>query len=98
MSSHLISFLSDANDFIIAFRNAIELSIPHIYLSALPWLRRTSKVAEIFGPMFPNTITLTVQGIEHQQRTLLDLRGHTSFVKSVSFQSDGSRIVSGSLD
>ena len=61
-------------------------------------MRRSSKVAEIFGPWFPNTITVTVQGIKHRQGTLLDLRGHTDFVKSVSLQSDCSRIVSGSLD
>jgi len=61
-------------------------------------VRRSSKVAEIFGPWFPNTITVTVQGIKHRQGTLLDLRGHTDFVKSVSLQSDCSRIVSGSLD
>ena len=100
MSLRLISFLRDAKDFIITFRDVIEFSIPHIYLSALPWLPRTSKVAKLFGPWFPNTIILTVQSLEHRhrQRTLLDLRGHTSYVKSVSLQSDDSRIVSGSLD
>ena len=82
----------------MVFRDVLELSAPHIYLSALPWVRRTSKIAEIFAPWFPNTISLIVQGIEHRQRTLLDLRGHTASVKSVSLQSDCSRIVSGSLD
>jgi len=98
MSPRLISFLYDANDFIISFRNVIERSVPHIYLSALPWVRRSSMVAEIFGPWFPNTITVTIQGIERRQRTLLYLRGHSDSVKSVSLQSDCSRIVSGSSD
>src|SRR6266568_6575719 len=55
MSHRLASFLRDANEFIITCRTVIEVSIPHIYISALPCLRQTSMVAKVFKPMFPNT-------------------------------------------
>ena len=99
MSHRLASFLRDANEFIITFRTAIEVSIPHIYISALPCVRQTSMVAKIFKPEFPHTLTLRVQGVEQEeQRTLLDLRGHTDSANSVCFSPDGLRIASGSSD
>jgi WD40 repeat protein len=98
MSPRLVSFLHDADEFIITFRAVIELSVPHIYISALPCLRRTSMVAKIFKPMLLNTVTLTVRGAEQQRRILLDLQGHTKVVRSVRFSPDGSCIVSSSDD
>jgi len=99
MSHRLASFLRDANEFIITFRTAIEVSIPHIYISALPCVRQTSMVAKIFKPEFPRTLTLRVQGVEQEeQRTLLDLRGHTDSANSVCFSPDGLQIASGSSD
>ena len=87
----------DANEFIVVFRDAIELSIPHIYLSALPGVHETSKIAKNFRSSFPSTVKLTVKGRE-RQRLLLELRGHTNGVKSVAFSADGTLIASGSGD
>ena len=43
------TFLHDANEFVIVFREVIEMSVSHIYLSALPSVYRSSKIAEVFG-------------------------------------------------
>jgi WD40 repeat protein len=88
--------LQDANYFVVAFREVIESSIPHIYLSALPSSHRTSKVAEVFTAKYPSTIKVTAHGIQHRPKQVVELRGHTSEVNSVCFSADGTRIVSGS--
>jgi WD40 repeat protein len=48
-------------------------------------------------PQFGGTGTLKLWDAQTGQQTLT-LQGHTSFVRSVAFSSDGQRIVSGSED
>ena len=98
MSQNLSTFLHDANHFVITFREIIEMNVPHIYLSALPSVHRTSKIAEVFRPLYPFTVKVTARGFQKQQNILLELRGHTGAVRSVGFSPDGTRIVSGSED
>jgi WD40 repeat protein len=98
MADNLVTFLYDANQFAVAFREVIESSVAHIYLSALPSVHKTSKIAEVFMPRYPFLTKITAEGIQLQQRPLLELRGHASFVTSVGFSPDGIRIVSGSYD
>ncbi|KAJ7430063.1 hypothetical protein B0H11DRAFT_1839265, partial [Mycena galericulata] len=47
---YMTDFLVDTNEFVLSSREAIETSVAHIYLSALPCLRPTSKVAKAFWP------------------------------------------------
>ena len=98
MGKDLATFLQDASEFVVAFQEAVGLSVPHIYLSAIPSLDRRSKISEVFQPKYPSTIKMTVQGIAQERKPVLELRGHEDFVCCVRFSQDGTRIVSGSYD
>ncbi|EMD32809.1 hypothetical protein CERSUDRAFT_161328 [Gelatoporia subvermispora B] len=97
-SLNLTKFVRDANNFVIIGKDAIELSVPHIYLSVLPSVHRTSTVAVAFWPRFLNRPVLEASGVSTTPRTLLHMQGHTKAIKSVAVSSDGRRIVSGSDD
>jgi WD40 repeat protein len=98
MADNLVSFLYDANQFAVTFREIIESSVAHIYLSALPSVHKTSKIADIFVPKYPSLAMITAEGIQPQQRPLLELCGHAKCVTSFGFSPDGTHIVSGSDD
>jgi WD40 repeat protein len=98
MADNMVTFLYDANQFAVAFREVIESSVAHIYLSVLPSVQKTSKIAEVFMPKFASLAKIIAEGIQVQQRLLLELRGHTDCIRSVGFSPDGTHIVSGSDD
>ncbi|KAJ7503976.1 hypothetical protein B0H11DRAFT_1710483, partial [Mycena galericulata] len=91
----LTEFLGDANEFVLSSLEAIETSVAHIYLSALPCLRPTSKVAEAFWPKFDRVPLLHLTGIQRQQEAALILKAQAA-VLSIAFSVDGARIASGS--
>ncbi|KAJ6578266.1 hypothetical protein B0H19DRAFT_1020632 [Mycena capillaripes] len=99
---YLTEFLSDANEFFLSSLEAIETSVAHIYLSALPCLQPTSTLAQAFWPKFNHIPRPHCTGIQRRQEAALILtlqaQGHTNWVLSVAFSPDGARIVSGSLD
>jgi len=95
LTPNLVAFLLDAT---VAFREVIELSVAHIYLSALPFEPTTSKIAQVFKAKYPYMSSITAQGVQHEQKPLLDLRGHASYVRSVGFSPDGTRIATGTSD
>ena len=76
MTKKFSTLLHDANDFVITFREVIELSVSHIYLSALPSVHKSSKIAEIFGCKYPSTMKVTVKDIEEHLKILLELTYH----------------------
>ncbi|KAL0945101.1 hypothetical protein HGRIS_004254 [Hohenbuehelia grisea] len=98
MTEALRTLLFDVNDFIVAFRDAIELSIPHIYISGLANVHFTSEVACHYKQRWNNIPRIHAEGISKKRNSLLHLRGHTDGVTSVAFSADGRRIVSGSCD
>src|SRR6266704_7219967 len=98
MSENLATFLYDANELAVTFREVIESSVAHIYLSALPSVHKASKIVEVFMPEYPSLIEITTHGMQQQQRPLLELRGHTSSVLCIGFSPDGTQIVSGASE
>src|SRR5258708_7837645 len=98
MTQNLSTFLQDVNHFVIMFREVIELSAPHIYLSALPSFHKTLKIAEVFMAKYPSTIKVTARGIQHRRTPVLELRGHLASATCVCVSADGTHIVSGSTD
>src|SRR5258705_6216003 len=98
MTQNLSTFLQDVNHFVVVFREVIELSAPHIYLSALPSFHKTSKIAEVFMAKYPSTIKVTARGIQHRRTPVLELRGHLASATCVCVSADGTHIVSGSTD
>ncbi|KAJ7224877.1 hypothetical protein C8J57DRAFT_1148246, partial [Mycena rebaudengoi] len=95
---YMTEFLADANEFVVSSLEAIKTSVAHIYLSALPCLQPTSKVAEAFWPKFNHVPHLDLTGIQRRRQAALILQVHDSGVKCIAISADGARIASGSYD
>jgi WD40 repeat protein len=93
----LSAFAIDACRFIINFDVPISTSVPHIYLSALPFSPAESLVAKQYSKQFPNLLTVT--GQEQRWPPMINLlRGHKKPVTAVTFSPDGKLVASGSSD
>ena len=92
------SFVADTVKFVIAFASVISQSTPHIYISALPFAPRDSKVAQMFLPQFPRILSLQTGQATQWPAIQGVFTGHKSAVNSVAFSPDGKRIASGSSD
>ncbi|KAJ7441363.1 quinon protein alcohol dehydrogenase-like superfamily [Mycena galericulata] len=95
---YITEFLADANEFVLSSMEAIETSVAHIYLSALPCLQPISKVAKAFWPKFDRIPQLHLTGIQRQREATLILQGHDDGVCCIAISADGACIVSGSHD
>src|SRR5436309_576635 len=94
----LMSFAVDAKRFISFFIKPISKSIPHIYLTALPFSPTKSMVANNYKHLFPRTFSVQLGKSTDYPPELIQLEGHSQAVTSVVFSPDGRRIVSGSGD
>jgi len=97
--SDLARFLRDANSFVASSYEAIERSVPHIYLSALPFADKDSLVYKDFSPRCAGLITVDTFGIgQHGGSGIMTLTGHTGPVLSVAYSGDGRLLASGCQD
>ncbi|KAJ7121465.1 WD40 repeat-like protein [Mycena epipterygia] len=87
-------FLADAIKFVVAFAPAIAQSAPHIYLSALPFAPRSSRMVNSFGTYFPRTPILQ-SSVADKWPSIQKILQHDKSVNSVDFSPDGTRIASG---
>ncbi|KAJ7101983.1 quinon protein alcohol dehydrogenase-like superfamily [Mycena epipterygia] len=94
----LENFIQDTAKFVATFAPAIAQSVPHIYISALPFAPRKSRIRQQFAPSFPRTLCCHGALADNWPSIQKELRGHTKIVLSVVFSTDGRRIVSGSYD
>ncbi|KAJ6582172.1 hypothetical protein B0H19DRAFT_984341, partial [Mycena capillaripes] len=76
-STPLLEFVTDAKRFVSFFREAIDQSAPHIYLSALALAPAESKITERFSHEFPQLITMTRGRMKQWPNTIAVLEGHT---------------------
>ncbi|KAF7364767.1 hypothetical protein MVEN_00346600 [Mycena venus] len=95
--AYMTEFLTDANEFVVSSLEAIETSVAHIYISALPCLRPTSNVAKAFWPKFDHVLQLNLRGIQRRQEAALILKSQAA-VQCIAVSSDGAHIASGSED
>ena len=93
-----LRFIKDGNKFLQNFAGMIDESIPHLYLSALPFAPCKSILATSLVSQFPKIAQVAVGQCEDWPTNQLVLQGHTSSVNSVAFSPDGRHIVSGSWD
>ncbi|KAL0958686.1 hypothetical protein HGRIS_014017 [Hohenbuehelia grisea] len=94
-ATNLRMALHDGNQFVVTFRDIIELSVPHIYLSALPSHPALSWIAKTYWPHFRHIPQLSAQGISVHNRTIFVI---STPVKCVALSPNGSHIISGSDD
>ncbi|CCA75279.1 related to WD40-repeat protein (notchless protein) [Serendipita indica DSM 11827] len=84
----------DIGRFMMAFLVPIQESIPHIYISALPFTPGTSKLRTECLNSYQHTLAVT-RGLEEGHHGLLmTLRGFKYSVAALAFSPDGSHIAS----
>ena len=88
----------DGSRFVVTFQQPISQSLPHIYVSALPFAPMQSPIAMKMCPLFANSLSVVNGRMRNWPAMLLALEGHEGGVNSVAFSADGTRIVSGSFD
>ncbi|EGO05414.1 hypothetical protein SERLA73DRAFT_19626, partial [Serpula lacrymans var. lacrymans S7.3] len=93
----LEEFARDARRFIANFDEPISQSLPHIYLSALPFAPQDSLVSRTYLHRFSNLLTVT--GKDKTWPLVMNVfTGHNHIVRSVAFSPDGKRLASASSD
>ena len=92
------AFMADAAKFVAAFATPIVQSVPHIYLSSIPFAPKRSTIAETFQQKYTKIMSINSGKAINWPAIQNVLHGHSGLVCSVAFSPDGSHIVSGSLD
>ncbi|KAL4071517.1 quinon protein alcohol dehydrogenase-like superfamily [Scleroderma yunnanense] len=94
----IIVVIKDAMIFLHTFATVINESVPHLYLSALPFSPAKSVLATRLASKFPNIARLAAGRHEYWPSVQRVMRGHNADVYSVAFSADRRHIVSGSDD
>ncbi|KAF7974594.1 hypothetical protein HWV62_11872 [Athelia sp. TMB] len=94
----LVEFAKDAISFVNVFAPPISESVPHIYLSALPFAPESSLISKQYSRHFPGVLQLLSGSLDNWPAALKTIEGHTKTVTSVSYSPDGRHIVSVSWD
>jgi WD40 repeat protein len=92
------SFVIDASTFIRYFSGAIATSLPHIYLSALPFAPTGSLVSQHYASSFPQLVHLERGRLSHWPSLELVISTARGKVQSIALSSDGLHIASGLED
>jgi WD40 repeat protein len=92
------SFVNDVAMFIRYFSGAIAKSVPHIYLSALPFAPTDSLVSLQYSSSFPQILHLERGQLYHWPSSELVISAPGGPVKSIAISPDGMCIASGSQD
>ncbi|KAJ7191535.1 WD40 repeat-like protein [Mycena pura] len=90
--------LRDAERFLDAFAPVIAQSAPHVYISALAFAPKQSKVLNNFASHFPRILRYSGPSDANWVNFRKVIREHKDSVYSVAFSPDGRRIASGSDD
>ena len=94
----LESITSEGCRYFNAFAYPMAQSVPHIYLSSLPFSPAESAVLQHMHHTFQNNLAVEVGRLKQWPVIRQTLTGHTGYVYSAAFSSNGTRIVSGSSD
>ena len=93
----IVIFSQDASKFVAAFMSVISHSAPHLYLSALPFAPRQSRISQHFLPKFPQTLSIQT-GQATDWPAIQNIMKHPTTdtpVQCVAFSKDGKNVVSG---
>lgn len=88
----------DIRRFLMAYSTPIQESLPHIYLSALPFTPINSILRKESLKWFPKTLSV-VHGLdEAYPRLTHEIRGHEKKISAIVFSPDGLRVISSAED
>ncbi|KAG8694402.1 hypothetical protein FRC09_009877 [Ceratobasidium sp. 395] len=90
-------YATDIYRFVLSFYDAISASTPHLYISALPFTPRLSKLGQAMRPRFSNALAVT-RGGEEDWTSCMRTISHPDTVFCAAFSPDGRRIVSACKD
>ncbi|KAG8784618.1 POC1 centriolar protein A [Serendipita sp. 397] len=90
--------IEDALQFILAFREPMMRSAPHIYISGLAFIPTETELWRYVEVLFRNSLVVEEGGKKLWPDQSSVLTGHGSSVASVAYSPDGRRIISGSWD
>ena len=90
----LEGIILEARKYVDVFGYPISQSVPHIYLSALPFSPPESVVLQYMRIGFQNTLSVEAGSLKHWPVIHQTLTGHSDDVLSVVFSPNGTRIVS----
>ncbi|KAF7352043.1 WD40 repeat-like protein [Mycena venus] len=90
--------LQDGLKFVAAFTPLLAVSVPHLYISAVPFAPKQSMVQKNFSSYFPRTLCFDQPFADDWSSMRKMFQPHTSAVTSVAFSPSGKHIVSGSSD
>ncbi|RXW24196.1 hypothetical protein EST38_g1638 [Candolleomyces aberdarensis] len=96
--SEFMDFLEDTLKFLDAFSGVMAQSLPHIYISALPFAPTNSKVAQRFRHLFPRSVRIEKSKFTEWPRVVFAVDEHEEAINCATFSCDGRFIVSGSND
>ena len=89
----LETITSEGSRYFNAFAYPMAQSVPHIYLSSLPFSPAESAILQYMHNAFQNNVTVEVGRLKQWPAIRQTLAGHTADVISIVFSSDGTRIV-----
>ncbi|APA11507.1 hypothetical protein sscle_08g062770 [Sclerotinia sclerotiorum 1980 UF-70] len=96
--SELYTFIYDAKRFLLHNRVGIEQAPLQIYCSALFFAPENSIIRKTFQEYIPSWIYKISRTRSNWSAALQTLEGHSSWVRSVAFSPDGTKVASGSYD
>ncbi|CAG7848652.1 SubName: Full=Uncharacterized protein {ECO:0000313/EMBL:CCA70611.1} [Serendipita indica DSM 11827] len=89
--------LVDIRRFLMAFSVPISISIPHIYISSIPFSPTNSYLRQSTADHL-TVMSVSIGCPETWPQAPSRWQGHTSYVSSIAFSPDGRRVASGSWD
>ncbi|KAG8717076.1 hypothetical protein FRC09_014771 [Ceratobasidium sp. 395] len=92
-----LGYANDVYRFVLSFYDAISASTPHLYISALPFAPRLSKLGQAMRSRLSNALAVT-RGAEEDWTSCVRTISHPDEIYGVAFSPDGRRIVSACRD
>ncbi|KAI9777314.1 MAG: hypothetical protein M1839_008922 [Geoglossum umbratile] len=97
-TSTVLSFLYDAERFVLRFRSILEDAPLQVYSSALIFAPETSIIRKTFADHIPGWVNMISKVENDWDSCRSALEGHSGYISAVAFSPDGQLVASASYD